>query len=96
MKIYLTALLKCKPGYAAQIKPILEQLVANSVQEAACLQYELYQDNDNENQFIFHETWQDAAGLEQHTQQPHYLQFGKQAGEMLDGGVTVYKTQRVA
>ncbi|AYL95567.1 putative quinol monooxygenase [Mucilaginibacter celer] len=96
MNIYLTALLKCKPGYAAQIKPILEQLVTNSKQEAACQQYELYQDNENENLFIFHEIWQDAAGFEQHTQQPHYLQFGQQAGQMLDGEVIVYKTQRVA
>ncbi len=95
MSIYLTALLQCKPGEAEKVKPLLLDLVAASLQEEACLQYELYQDSGNENQFIFHETWRDAAGLEQHAQQPHYKKFGELVGPALDGPVTIYKTQRL-
>ncbi|WP_074493075.1 putative quinol monooxygenase [Mucilaginibacter polytrichastri] len=95
MSIYLTALLKCKAGEAAQVKPLLLDLVAASLKEEACLQYELYQDIENENQFIFHETWQDAAGLELHTQQPHYQQFGQQVGPLLEEAPVLHKTQRI-
>jgi quinol monooxygenase YgiN len=96
MSIYLTALLKCKAGEAAKVKPLLLDLVAASAKEEACLQYELYQDSEDENQFIFHETWKDAAGLEQHTQQAHYKKFGQEVGPLLEGAPTLHKTQRIA
>jgi len=41
MSIYLTALVKCKTGEANTIKPFLLNLVAASLKEEACLQYEL-------------------------------------------------------
>lgn len=95
MSLHLTALLKCKAGEAATVKPLLLDLVAASVQEEACLQYELYQDNDDENLFIFHETWKDADSLKLHTEQPHYQKFGKEVGPLLDGPVVLHKTQRL-
>lgn len=96
MSIYLTALLKFKAGEANNVKPLLLDLVANSLKEEACLQYELYQDSENENLFIFHETWKDAAGLEQHTQQAHYQQFGQKAGPLMAEAPILLKTQRIA
>ena len=96
MSIYLTALLKFKTGEAHNVKPLLLELVENSRKEEACLQYELYQDSENENLFIFHETWKDAAGLEQHTKQAHYKQFSQQAGPLLEEAPALHKTQRIA
>lgn len=96
MSIYLTALLKFKAGEADNVKPLLLELVANSLKEKACLQYELYQDSENESLFIFHETWKDAAGLEQHTQQEHYKQFSQAVVPLLEEVPTLHKTQRIA
>jgi quinol monooxygenase YgiN len=96
MKVYLTALVKCKPGNTDELKGYLEQLVAASTKEEACLQYELYQSTDNDTQFIFHETWASQEGLDVHNQQPHIKKFVAQASPILDGGVTIYKTDRVA
>jgi quinol monooxygenase YgiN len=95
MKIYLTALVKCKPGNTAELKGYLQQLVAGSTQEEACLQYELYQSTDDDTQFIFHETWASQEGLDLHGQQPHIKTFIAQASPILDGGLTIYKTDRV-
>ncbi|WP_345209994.1 putative quinol monooxygenase [Mucilaginibacter gynuensis] len=96
MSIYLTALVKCKPGTTAQMKGYLQQLVAASTQEAACLQYELYQSTEDETQFIFHETWADQPGLDLHNGQPHLQTFKQQIADIIDGTVTVYKTDRAA
>jgi quinol monooxygenase YgiN len=96
MSIYLTALLKFKAGEANNVKPLLLALVAASLKEEACLQYELYQDGENENLFIFHETWKDATSLEHHTQQPHYKQFEQQAGPLLAEAPALHKTERIA
>lgn len=95
MKIYLTALVKCKPGYTEELKDYLQQLVAGSTQEEACLQYELYQSTDDDTQFIFHETWASKEGLDQHNQRPHIKTFVAQASPILDGALTIYKTNRV-
>jgi quinol monooxygenase YgiN len=95
MKIYLTALVKCKPGNTAELKGYLQQLVAGSTQEEACLQYELYQSTDDDTQFIFHETWASREGLDLHGQQPHIKTFIAQASPILDGGLIIYKTDRV-
>jgi len=94
--IHVTALLKCKAGHAGDVKTALIELVEASLKEDACLQYELYQDTANENQFYFHETWQDAAGLDTHTQQPHYQQLGEKIGAYLDGEPAIHQTVKVA
>jgi quinol monooxygenase YgiN len=96
MNIFLTALVKCKPGTVTQMKVYLEALVNASVKEQACLQYELYQSVTDETQFIFHETWLDQAGLDEHNQQPHLMKFINQIKDIADGQVTVHKTERVA
>jgi quinol monooxygenase YgiN len=97
MKIYLTALLKCKPGTTAQMKSYLEALVAASNKEEACEQYELYQSTgDDDTQFIFHETWASQQGLDLHGQQPHITLFKQQIADVIDGPLVIYKTERVA
>lgn len=95
MKVYLTATLQSKPGQAEALKVLLNELVNASTQEAACIQYELFQDTANENLFFFHETWQDGAGIALHNTQPHLQVFGQQAAHILDGPVKVYTTQKL-
>ncbi|WP_295717766.1 putative quinol monooxygenase [Mucilaginibacter sp.] len=96
MKIYLTALVKSKPGFTEEIKGYLDALVAGSIKEEACLQYELYQSTEDETQFIFHETWASQEGLDIHAKQPHIKLFIEQVSPILDGKLTIYKTDRVS
>ncbi|WP_454802169.1 putative quinol monooxygenase [Mucilaginibacter phyllosphaerae] len=96
MSIYLTALIKSKAGQAQQMKGLLLDLVAGSKTETACLQYDLHQSQDDENIFIFHEEWASQAGLDEHNTQPHIQKFIAVSAEIMDGTVTIYKTQRVA
>lgn len=95
MKIYITALVKCKAGATAQMKVILDELVTTSQQEEACLQYELYQSTTDETQFVFHETWASQEGLDQHVKQEHFQLFKQQITDIIDGPLAVYKTDRV-
>jgi quinol monooxygenase YgiN len=78
------------------MKGFLQQLVITSTKEAACLQYELYQSSEDENVFVFHETWVNQQGLDLHNQQPHLQLFGKQAADIMDGPVIIYKADRVS
>ena len=95
MSIYLTALVKSKPGKAEQLKAILKNMVVESRKEDACIQYDLHQSTDDENLFIFQEEWASAEGLEAHNQQPYLTDFAKVAPELTDGAVVIHRTQKL-
>lgn len=96
MIVYLTAKMKSKPGQSELLKSLLFELVSHSVQENACLQYELHQSSDDENVFIFHEEWSGEAGLTLHNSQPHLKAFVEKSAGILDGGINIYKTNKIS
>jgi len=96
MSIHLTALVKSKPGTASEMKPLLLKLVSGSLTEEACLQYELYHSIEDENLFIFHETWKDEEGLNTHNHGPHIAALIKDSAAILDGSIVIYKTEKIS
>lgn len=96
MSIFLTALVKSKPGKADEMKAVLQQLVIDSRKETACLQYDLHQSVSDVNLFIFHEEWASESGLQLHNTQPHISRFIQASKDIIDGGVTLHKTEKVS
>lgn len=96
MKIYLTAIIKSKPGNAVAMKTFLNELVIGSTQEKACLQYDLHQSTDDENTFVFYEIWENQEGLNLHNQQAHIKTFIEQTAEIIDGPVVLYQTAKIS
>jgi len=96
MSIYLTAFVKSKPGNSEALKTQLLNLVANSTKEAACLQYDLHQSQEDPNVFIFHEEWESQAGLDLHNASPYITDFVALAPELIEGSIGIYKTARIA
>lgn len=96
MNVNLTALIKSKAGHATELKSILLELVSHSVKETACLQYDLQQSTEDENQFIFHEIWQDQDGLDLHNSQPHIQRFIEQSADIINGNTLIYKTKKIS
>lgn len=75
---------------------MLQDLVVQSTKEAACLQYELYQSAEDENIFIFHETWENQEGLDQHDQQPYIQNLIEKSPELTAVPMTLHKTIRLS
>ncbi|GEP50164.1 lipoprotein [Flavobacterium noncentrifugens] len=96
MIVYLTAVVKSKPGKSELLKSLLFELVSHSIKENACLQYELHQSSDDENVFIFHEEWASTEGLALHNSQPHLKAFVEKSAGILDGGFNIYKTNKIS
>jgi quinol monooxygenase YgiN len=94
MSIYLTALIKSKPGSAEALKECLQGLVPLSRKEVACLQYNLHQSVDDPNVFIFQEEWADKEGLEFHNAQAYILSFRETIVSLIDGPVVIHHTQK--
>lgn len=69
MKIYLTAIIKAKEEYRAEVLEILQNMVSETRKEEANELYTLHQGIEDKNQFVFYEIWKSEEGLEQHNQQ---------------------------
>ena len=95
MEINLTVIIKSKSEYRGEVKAILVNLVKNSRKESACLQYDLHQNIDDPNVFIFHEVWKNKEGLDFHQKQPYLSKLNEASDLYLDGEVKVYVTSRL-
>ncbi len=95
MKVNVTAIVKSKPEHIEEVKTYLLNMVANSKKEEACIQYDLHQNNEEPNIFVFHEIWKDEKSLEEHNNKPYIQDFGKAATTLLEENVIIYKTQKI-
>lgn len=91
MKIYLTALIKSKPEHTTEVLELLQNMVINSRKETACLQYDLHQDNDDKNTFVFYEIWNSEAELAHHNEQPYLKAFIAIIDEKLQEAPAIHK-----
>lgn len=96
MAINLTVILKSKVESIENFKSLLLDLVQNSKKEAACLQYDLHQSDKEPQVFIFHEVWENQAGLEHHNQQTYLKSFFENAKLYLEEAPIIYKTNKLS
>jgi quinol monooxygenase YgiN len=79
----VVATITALPGKAAEMKAILEKLIAPTRAEAGCISYEVLQNNHDPNDFVFVEEWTSDAALDQHMVTPHLQDAVEQVGSML-------------
>ena len=75
MSIKIVATLAVQPAHRAELLAVFRNLVAKSRAEAGNLRYDLHQDMQNENRFVFVETWQDQAAVDSHNASGHFQGF---------------------
>jgi quinol monooxygenase YgiN len=95
MEIHLTVILKSKEENIGLLTSKLKELVSQSTKETSCLQYDLHQDKEDPSVFIFHETWKDKAGLDNHNQQSYLKDFFEASKTLLQAKPIIYSTSRV-
>jgi len=58
--------------------------------ENGCILYELHQDLDNPNVFMFYEIWESKLAWRAHDQQPHIVDFKKTIEDLVED-ISVHK-----
>lgn len=96
MKIYITAIVESKPEFQPEVKSVLENMVEHTRKESACISYDLHQDIENENRFVFYEIWKNQQGLYNHNEQPYIKAFGNLAKEKLREKPIILLTYKIA
>jgi len=80
---YLTVIakLKVKEGAIDFVKRELSKLVEPTLKEKGCINYDLFQDNEDPSVFLFYENWLNNNYLDAHMQTGHF----KSCFEKIDG-----------
>lgn len=74
--VVLIATLTLKAGNVEDVFQALKTLHQKTHEEdKGCLQYDVHKDTERENTYVFIETWESEALLEEHMQKDHFKAF---------------------
>lgn len=91
-KSYLTLVVNVlvKEEFREEIKSELLKLVGPTRGEEGNIAYDLHQDNENPNLFLFHEKWVNQEYLDKHSQSSHIAAYRVASKDKLEN-VSAYK-----
>jgi len=70
-QLTIVASITAKPDAIELVKSELAKLVAPTLAERGCLQYDLHQDNENPAHFLFYENWESRELWQAHMASQH-------------------------
>ena len=76
-KLTIVARILAKTEKRELVKNELLKLIAPTRGEEGCINYDLHQDNENPNLFIFHENWKSPGLLQKHMASTHIAEYVK-------------------
>lgn len=76
-KLTIVARIEANLDQVEFVKSELLKLVAPTLEEAGCIQYDLHQDNENPAVFLFYENWQNRELWQQHMSNTHLAEYMK-------------------
>ncbi|WP_299016594.1 putative quinol monooxygenase [uncultured Polaribacter sp.] len=76
-KLTIVAKILAKPEKRALVKSELLKLIDITRAEKGCINYDLHQDNENENLFLFYETWENRTLWQNHMKNEHLAEYVK-------------------
>lgn len=74
-KLTIIANIFAKPDRVELVKTELEKLIAPTLAEEGCLQYDLHRDNEDPTHFLFYENWESREHWLAHMEQPHIVAY---------------------
>lgn len=83
----IVARIEAKNGNAEFVKEAMLKLLEPTRKEVGCIQYDLHQDNENPNVFVFHEQWESEAHLQDHLNIAHIAEYVKTVDGVIDSFV---------
>lgn len=76
-KLTIVARILAKPEKRELVKSELLKLIDITRAEKGCINYDLHQDNENKNLFLFHENWENRALWQTHMNNNHLADYLK-------------------
>ncbi len=76
-KLTVVARIVAKPEHTALVKKELLKLIEITKSEEGCINYDLHQDNNHKNIFLFYENWTSWELWQNHMKMPHLAEYVK-------------------
>lgn len=76
-KLTIVAKILAKPEKRELVKNELLKIIKTTRAENGCIDYDLHQDNDNSNLFLFYENWESRELWQQHMNASHLAEYKK-------------------
>jgi len=76
-KLTIVARIIAKPEKRELVKSELLKLIDITRKEKGCINYDLHQDNENENLFLFYENWESRELWQTHMNNTHLAEYIK-------------------
>ncbi len=73
----LLAIVKAKPEFKDDVKNECLKLIEPTRKEDGCIVYDMHTDNNDENKFVFYESWQTYESWQEHMKTNHIENFKK-------------------
>ena len=83
-KLTVVAKVVAKVESLATVKSELLKLIEPTRKEVGCIEYNLHQDNEAPTVFIFYETWESSACLDNHLNSAHFKNFAGAVGSLVE------------
>jgi quinol monooxygenase YgiN len=77
-----TAILKAKPGKAAELVELLRNLAGHSRREPGNLRWDLWQTQDDPETFVIDELYKDDAAVLTHRTTPHFTNYASKVNDL--------------
>jgi quinol monooxygenase YgiN len=77
------AIAKAKPGQEDELGRRMAELVAPTLAEPGCINYDLHRSNSDPGTWMFYENWRTQADLDAHMKSAHFANFFAKADEVL-------------
>ncbi len=74
-KLTILANIHAKPDQIETVKAELLKLIPITRAEEGCVQYDLHQDNENPDHFVFYEIWESRELWQTHMEAPHLAAY---------------------
>lgn len=94
-KLTIVARILAKPEKRELVKAELLKLIDVTRAEKGCLNYDLHQDHENPNFFVFYENWESAELLEAHAGSKHMADYVKATEGAVDEFI-IHKMTHIA
>lgn len=92
-KLTIVARILVKPEKREFVKSELLKLIDITRSEKGCINYDLHQDNENENLFLFHENWESRDLWQTHMGNAHLAEYLKATDGMVEEFILHEMTQ---
>ncbi|MFR9164885.1 MAG: putative quinol monooxygenase [Dysgonomonas sp.] len=91
-EIVIVAEMRIKPEYAENIKPIFENIAANSQKENGCIYYHVHQAIGDSTKFVILEKWKSQEAIDFHNNTIHFKEYKEKTKDMFsEKNVILYK-----